>query len=97
MRRGNDDDALLKAPAVLLHGETESTRSTVKLPQTIQNMPILKKQTKQKKTACYFELHRHKTSTRYMYKLKHSCLERSPFVAATDDDDGSKGLLGFFS
>lgn len=40
VRRGNDDDALLKAPAVLLHGETESTCSTVKLPQTIQNMLI---------------------------------------------------------
>lgn len=39
VRRGDDDDdALLKAPAALLHGETEPTRSTVKLPQTIQNI-----------------------------------------------------------
>lgn len=36
------DDASLKAPAVLLHDETESTHPTSKLQQTAQNMPISK-------------------------------------------------------
>lgn len=43
------DDAPVKAPAVLLHGESESTRSTEKSPQPVQNTLILSLK-KRKKT-----------------------------------------------